>query len=120
MKPTLKGLSSIDLPDGTSLPEDPGDCWVVVTASIGLAEDEGSDDFTLYVCTPRRLDRVVADESQLWGQHLLIVERFDWSVVRTAVEKMCDEITDETWDAIASRLSRYAAWEFEDYREAVS
>lgn len=120
MKPNLRGLSSIDLPDGASLPDDPADCWVVVTASIGVAGDEGSDDFTFYISTPRRLERIVADESQLWGRHLLIVEQFDWALVRNAIEKICNEITGDTWDAIASRLSRYGAWEYEDYHEPVS
>jgi hypothetical protein len=120
MKPILKVLSSVDLPDGASLPPDPTDCWVVVTASIGVAGDEASDNFTLYVSTPRRLERIVADETQLWGRHLLIVEQFDWTTVRNAIEKICDETTGDTWDAIASRLGRYAAWEFEDYREPVS
>jgi hypothetical protein len=120
MNATLKVLSSIDLPDGASLPPDPTDCWVIVTASIGVAGDERSDNFTFYVSTPRRLERVVADESQLWGRHLLIVEQFDWTQVRTAIEKLCAGVTGDTWDAIASRLSRYGAWEFEDYREPVT
>lgn len=120
MRAVLKVLSSIDLPDGTSSPPDPTDCWVVVTASIGIAGDDGSDNFTFYVSTPRRLERIVADESQLWGRHLLIVEQFDWVLVRNAIEKICDEVTGDTWDAIASRLSRYGAWEFEDYREPIS
>lgn len=118
MRPTVKGLSSIDLPDGVSLPEDPTDCWIVVTASIGLVGDDGADDFTFYVCTPRRLERVLTDEAYVWGRHLLIVAAFDWALVRAAIERVCDHVTGKTWDLIANQLARHGAWEFEDYREA--
>lgn len=118
MKPILKGLSSIDLPDGASLPPDPADCWVVVTASIGLAGDDASDNFTFYVCTVRRLERVVADEAQLWGRHLLITNEFDWDAVRSAIQRICDSVSGETWESIATEVGRYAGWEFEDYRPA--
>lgn len=116
MKPILKGLSSLDLPDGHSLPDDPSDCWAVVTANLGVTGNDAGDDFTFYVCTPSRLERVLSEEPELWGRHLLIVETFDWTAVRRAVERLCDRVQGDTWEEIAGQLGRYLGWEFEDYR----
>ncbi|MCA1790113.1 MAG: immunity 8 family protein [Thioalkalivibrio sp.] len=116
MKADLKGISSIDLPDGTSLPANPKDCWILVTASIGSDESEAADDFTFYVCTPDRMHSILTTSPVIWGKRLLIVDQFDWATVKRTIDELCDRISGENWDDIARQLSYYALWEFSDYR----
>ena len=119
MKARLDGIYSIDLPGGPpELPPDPEDCWLVVQADIGLEAGEGADTFTFYICTPKRLKKVLQVEPCQVGRHLLIVEKFDWSVVDAAIRQMIGDLSADSWDELAAKIGRYGLWEFEDYVEA--
>ena len=118
IKAKIDGLFSVDLPDpSTDFPEDPEDCWIIVMADIGLEGSPGADEFTFYVCTPKRLSKVVQHEGFQFGRHLLIVERFDWDTVERAIARICEEATGDTWEQVAKKIGRYGQWEFEDYQE---
>ena len=119
MDAELHGLSSVDLPAGPpQLPEDPLDCWVPVEADMGVRGEPGTDSFTFYVCTPIRLARTLGKMPHQFGRHLLIVERFDWSVLDTAIRQLIGDLSADTWNELASKIGRYGLWEFEDYVEA--
>ena len=119
MKARLEGIYSIDLPDGPPrLPEDPSDCWIVVQADIGPVGTDGADTFTFYVCTLKRLQRALKSEAWQFGRHSLIVERFDWDIVESAIRRMVDDQEAADWDALAAKLGQYGQWEFADYIEA--
>lgn len=100
MKATLKGIYSIDLPEGDpSLPEDPENCWIVLQADIGLNDGtEAADTFTFYVCTVKKLSAIVKEKNYRFGRHLIIVDRFDWQMVESAIFKICDETGGENWE----------------------
>lgn len=119
MKAKLKGIYSIDLPEGQpSLPEDPENCWIVLQADIGLDDGtQAADTFTFYICTPKKLSAIVKEEKHQLGRHLIIVDQFDWELLESTIVKICDEATGENWEEIAEQISRYGHWEFEDYHE---
>lgn len=119
MRARLDGIYSIDLPGGPpELPPDPEDCWLVVQADIGLEAGEAVDTFTFYVCTPKRLEKVLQVEPCQVGRHLLIVGRFDWAVVEASIRGLVDDLRGESWEELAAKIGRYGLWEFEDYVEA--
>jgi len=119
MKVVVDAIFSIDLPEGPpQLPPDPEDCWVVVMADIGTADSPGYDEFTFYVCTIKKLQAIVDGDGACFGKHLLVVNRFDWNLVEQAINDLCDSIEGDSWEDIASKLSRYGQWEFQDYRDA--
>jgi hypothetical protein len=119
MKAKLKGIYSIDLPEGkSSLPEDPENCWIVLQADIGLDDGtEAADTFTFYICTPKKLATIVIDEKYQLGRHLIVVDRFEWQLIESIVLKICSEAIGEDWEGIAKYISRFGHWEFEDYNE---
>lgn len=112
----VKGLMSLDLPDGQSLPEDPERCCVQMQADIGPAEENGAEIFDFTVCTPSGLgDRLAKDARPFWARGILMVERFDWDDVEKALNQFVHSVSGEDWRHVASKLNRFTLWEFEDY-----
>jgi hypothetical protein len=119
----LRHLNSVTVPDvelERFEPVDPADVCLSVTAYIGARGEEGEDLFYFGVCTPRALERQVesAEQGYLLGRHYIIVPRYDYGVIRRAIEDLCRKAKGSDWEAVATWLARYGAWEFEDYRDA--
>ena len=113
VRPKLRRLHSPDLQD-PALPPDPRHCIVLVQAMVGPADGPGEESFDFSVVTPSYL------QSQLgprWGRGLLIVESFDWEVVRAAVEERLSSAARDTWDEVGLELNKELCWEFDNYRE---
>ena len=99
-------------------PSDGDEFGVVVTAYLGPADGEGADLFELKVCTPGWLAETVATpQGFAFLRHHLVVERWDEGLVERAVRDLCVRNEGDDWKEVATKLSRYAYWEFEDYRE---
>ena len=97
---------SVDLhpPDG-GVPEDLEDFEVPVQLSIGEVGRGGGEVFSFVVCSASVLARV---ESGTFVIATLVLQRFDWEVVRARVGKLlrhCDAC--RTWDEVAVALSPY-------------
>src|SRR4051812_36336596 len=108
--PKLNALSSPDLkrPD---LPDDIFDCGVLVEAEIGPDETSG-DIFSFSVVTPAFLKR---DHSSRWGRGYLIVPAFDWEKIESAIRKLLNHVSRETWNEVAVDLSKELRSEFDNY-----
>jgi hypothetical protein len=119
----LKALDSTDPETGYDLedfvPANAERFGIEVTAHIGLRGGRGADLFSIIVCTPQWLSEQSFEKGFLWGAHYLFVTRWDLSVVRRAITDMCRHTEGPDWAAIATKLSRYGYWEFEDYRESI-
>ena len=115
MRPELRNLWSSDLSDG-EFPVNPTNAWVGVQAEIGAHGSEGADTFGLIVATPSAL---TDGNLPRWGPGILLVESFDWSAVRDALEKILRHCEAEDWEGIAAKIGRYLDWEFYDYVEYV-
>jgi Immunity protein 8 len=50
----------------------------------------------------------------------LIVKRYDFEVVRSALYKQFQGVQGTNWSEVAERLARYGQWEFEDYQPSLS
>src|SRR4051812_27613286 len=98
-------------------PPTTADFGVLVTAHLGPESGEGAELFYLTVCT---LGWIAAHVSMPKGfaflRHHLAVERWDESLVERAVRDLCLRNEGDDWNEVAVKLSRYASWEFEDYR----
>ncbi|HEU5477309.1 MAG TPA: Imm8 family immunity protein [Gaiellaceae bacterium] len=46
----------------------------------------------------------------------ILVTRWDYKTLERALGDLCLHTTGDDWREIATRLSRYGRWEFEDYR----
>lgn len=91
---------------------------VNVTALLGPAGGEGEESFQLTVCTPAWVaENVAMPKGFAFLRHHLVVERWDEELVRRAIQDLCLRNEGSDWPEVATKLSRYAYWEFEDYRE---
>lgn len=93
----------------------PGDFSVVLRLEVGPDEGQGEESFDLTVCTGGWLARQAREAGMIDGRHHLIVATFDWARIRSYIQERVDACTGDSWDEIATQLSRFAHWEFEDY-----
>lgn len=102
MQAELRSLFSPTLPAGSSeAPDNPHDCWVVMQADIGDDYGESADIFTFYVTTPAFLERTLDGERCEMGRGLMVVKRFDWTVVEKLVKEICTVVRGDSWDVLA-------------------
>lgn len=113
----IRGLEiEIDAPDAF-VPADPEkfSCWLRMI--FGPSDGPGEEFLDFTVCTPRWLAEQVTLNGPMNGRHHIIVNQFHWPTLRAYLE----ELVATTWGAdhaeVATRLSRYGRYEFEDYSE---
>jgi Immunity protein 8 len=113
IRPRLRYLHSPDLEEPT-LPSDPKNCMVLVQAIVGPGDDPGEESFDFCVVTPSYLQQ---HRDPRWGRGLLIVESFDWAVVRRVLEERLSSVTRSTWEQVGLELNKELLWEFDNYRD---
>jgi hypothetical protein len=106
---SAEDLSSVIMLEGE-------DFEIHLTLGIGPADSEGAELFQLTVISPSSVAKL-AELGPRFLRHHLVSNRFDISLVRDHVERLCRRCTGETWNAAATKLARYLYWEFEDYVE---
>jgi hypothetical protein len=112
MKAILKGVSN-DLFDLSGWAPDGVDFMIDLRVSVGAAGISGADDFELNVCTPGWLrDNSFAPR---WGRGLLIVNDFNYSVIKDIIARYIDGCDGDSWDEIVAKLCVVMKWEFDDY-----
>ncbi len=117
MKAELKSLYSPDLDDlEHESPPDPENFRVLVQALIGDTNSDASESFNIAVCTPSWLEQRLARDGHVWGRHYLFVPRYDYGMIEDLIRTLCDSTEGSDWEQIATILSRFGAWEFEDYQ----
>lgn len=94
--------------------EDIDDFYIQVQADIGPKGDKGSETFTFYAVSPKRLQGLLEDKQVRVGRGLLIMNDFDLRVVEATIERLLDNCKRENWDAVAAAICRYAHWEYEN------
>ena len=112
-------LKSLDW-DGEALrdfrPEDAQRFRVTVTASIGPAGEEGAELFQFTVCSRLWFAEESLPKGFAFVRHTLLVERWDPELVEKAIRGLCQSRDSDGWNQVATSLSRFGHWEFEDYR----
>jgi hypothetical protein len=102
--------------DGDALtsfrPDDGTHFGVAVTASVGWTGAKGGDYFQFEVCSPSWVAAQTLQKGFAF-QRLLVVESWNPEVIHRAISDLCAR----DWAEVASKLSRYSLWEFEDYQE---
>ena len=96
-------------------PEDPENFCLGVDATIGPAEGEGGEIFSFEVCSPRWLE-LNRTHDATFIRNILIVNIYDQSAIKNALDKLVDGVSGQSWSEIANTLARYMFWEYEDYQ----
>lgn len=117
MNAEIKLIYSLEIDDLESYSPDEPDCFGFSLRLIaGPQAQPGEESFDIQVCTPRWLLRHFPREEVIVGRHFLIVFEYNFPRIRGKIEKFCERCTGETWNEVASKLSRLGYWEFEDYQ----
>jgi hypothetical protein len=123
MQAVLRSLESPDLaPDSLDSyqPPIPDDFGILLMAMIGPKDGPGEEAFYVTVCSAKWLAWATMTENAKgfeFVRHRLAVNRWDPALFRRAVSDLCLHTSGHDWSEVASKLSRYLAWEFEDYVE---
>ena len=117
MNAEIKHIYSLDIDDLQRYSPDEPDCFGFNLRLIaGPKGQPGEESFDIQVCTPQWLLRNFSREEVIIGRHFLIVFEYNFSHIRRKIEEFCERCTGNTWDDVASKLSRLGYWEFEDYK----
>lgn len=117
MRAEIKELHSPDAYDlATFVPDDPARICVLVQIIAGPEGEPGEESFDVVVCSPGWLSDQVRAHGPTSGRHHLVVETFDWPVLRKYFVNLVHSCEGEDWSEVAAKLSRHGAWEFEDYQ----
>ncbi len=119
MKAEIKSLYSLQVEDSLTnfRPDDVSNFGTWIRVHIGPQDGPGSEAFDIQVCSPDWLKSQCAVQGFIWGRHILIVETYDYGFIKAAFERCVAKSDGADWAEIAGKLSRFAAWEFEDYRD---
>lgn len=112
-------ISSIECSETEDL-----DAWVCPSAAasillrltVGPAGVDGGDLFDVSVCNAAWLADRADDRPLGLRHHILVSPGTSFDAVRRYLETRVHACSDTTWSAVAERVGRFAAWEFEDYR----
>lgn len=88
--------------------------WIDI--DVGYEDEKISATFSVQVCSFTWLAHHYSIEGPRWGRHLLVVGQYDAEEIKLAIETQINACSRETWEESIEMLSRYFAWEFEDYR----
>lgn len=117
MKPKLKEIYLLEKYEPLEYfhPDDESCFGISVRLMIGPDDDPGAESFDLLVCSPEWLKIHYAEEKIVWGHHMLIVFRYDFSLIQEKIKDYISKCTGNNWTEITHKLCRIGSWEFEDY-----
>ena len=112
MRAELRSLDYFE----SDLSSSDGDAFcVTVTATIGAVGGRGGDNFDFEVCSPAWLRAELASDHVVSGRYRLIMAEFDFPVLERFVAKRVGQTEGPDWDSVATKLSAWTRWEFENY-----
>jgi Immunity protein 8 len=96
------------------VPDNPEDFSLWIEVRVGPDDSACADDYRILVCTPEWICRNIWEPH--WGRHMLIVRRYDRSVIERCVRDYIASCTGDEWGSVAKKIARNLFWEFEDYQ----
>ena len=78
---------------------------------------DGEESFDLTVCSTAWLRQRAEAEQIVDPRHHLIADSFNWRKLEEYLVQRVARCAAESWPDVAEKVSRLAAWEFEDYSE---
>ena len=113
-KPVLKYINFGTVNLEAYSPEIPHNFFVWLTLLIGPAGAEGGHLFQVGICTSTWLAHQLSREPVYCLKNMLLVESFDFSLIKRKITEIVDSSERATWEESVQVLGRYFAWEFEN------
>lgn len=116
-QPILKDYSSPDVADLERwTTRTRSDVYILVELSIGPEGKDGSDLFSVQVCTPESLrKRERAESIVIEDRGLLVVKDYDWDAIASHIRGIIASSAAQDWSQSSLKLLRHFRWEYEDY-----
>lgn len=117
MKAVLKALHSLELEDDllNFWPKDPSSFGTWIRLAIGPDDEDGSEFFDIFLCTPDWLKTECAAQKYVWGRHTLFTDEYDFVQIKAEIVRLIEKCAGEKWTEIAISIAKFTAWEYEDY-----
>jgi hypothetical protein len=110
----LLGIYSPDLPDPDPVayqPPDPECFSLTIGAFIAPSEPPpAQDELQLRVCTASWLDAHPPPKGFEFLRGTILLPRWDYAILRRAIDDLCRHAQAATWDEIARRLNCEGRW----------
>lgn len=91
------------------------DTYVAVDLCIGMNDGtKGGNYFYVKVATPEALRKRAAG-FLISKNRVIIIDKFEYNLLRKIIEDILDACTRDNWDDSCSVLQRYFSWEYEDF-----
>jgi hypothetical protein len=117
MRADLRGFYSSEVGDLQAWRPEDADCFELqVTAFVGPNDQVGEEMFDFRVCTATWLERNPPPKGFEFPRSTVLLTRWDYQTLERALTDLCLHTTGGDWSEVATKLSRYGRWEFEDYR----
>lgn len=103
--------------DKPELPDDIYDFSVWVSVEIGPEKEEGAHIFQFHFITQSSLKNLrQKQESGRKEMKYIILHEFSWENVEKEINALLDQFELDNFQDIATKLSEYSYWEFENYK----
>lgn len=117
MQIELKNFTSPDIFDlKRYIPDNKESFSFLLELAIGMKGKDGSDLFSIEVCTPKWMLENHQSYDIIFGRHKLIVFEYDIVNIIDAIRRYLNTITYNSWEDVTNQISKIALWEFEEYR----
>lgn len=112
----LRNLDSVEAPDGLASfrPGDPDNFAIPIAAVVGPPDTPDGDLFYFTACSAQWLADNPPEKGFAFMHSYVLLSQWDYDLLRRAIADLCRRAEGDDWSEVATKLSRYGAWEFED------
>ncbi|HXE06998.1 MAG TPA: Imm8 family immunity protein [Acidobacteriaceae bacterium] len=118
MRPIIRDITIEHEPLESFRPVDARDFAVSLTILIGPESQPGEELFYLSICTAEWLRNQCEKHGYFFTGRRLVMDHWDFDLIKQFLDKRISTLVAESWEDLATMITRIAYWEFEDYREA--
>ena len=118
MKAEVKRFHSPDIHDlGNYQPENDSNFSFLLQVIIGIKGVESEESFDMIVCTPKWISCNFSESEIIFGEHYLIVHKYDFNAIKKKIYNYINELEEGDWESLARKIDRVGKWEFRDYQD---
>lgn len=89
-----------------------------IVFTVGTPEKDNSNYFIISICSPRWIEKFCKSK-EIWANNMLVVPKWDPESIKCTIQQKVESMRAETWDKLATKISRIARWEFEDFEDYI-
>jgi hypothetical protein len=118
MKAEIKRYHSPDISDLDNFkPENENEFGFLLQVIVGIKSIDSEESFDLIVCTPRWLEKKLLPTGLIFGEHYLIIVKYDFDKIKNKIVEYINKLDEDNWELLATKIDRIGKWEFRDYQK---